>query len=565
MKTDAPSLRIFAGILLLGPLLVFVMLRLIPSLDTTFANQIFHFYIVSFTSLVAFVVAIFVLAGVGLEGAHAVFAVMAFTAMSGIFLLHALATPGIFPGTANHGIGLSARVSLFFGAVFLWLAVRDTGVNWDRRILQNRRNLWLSLAVIYAIYIGIILLAPNMVSMIESQTLLSSIVAFVTIALLLLGSWRAWKMYLAEPKRLTLALAFAMPWLALAQVSQYAAPVWNLSWWMYHILMLAAFIVTMGALVSDYERVMSFRVTRYFIALSVIIGVPVIALLSEAAVRLSGAEAARWPMFGFSMLSVTLLFIILLIVVRRAEAILKERADALEEQKQWRTDFTNLIVHDLKSPLSVTSVSLSLILSGRIEKLPDALKVHVERAQRGNRETLTLVENLLDIEKLEAGALELISTPLDVKKLVEEAVESVQGLAEAYKLKLESSVKQGIAINGDEALLRRVLQNLLNNAIKFTPEGGVIRVEAVPTSTNSVTITVTDSGPGVPVDQRERIFDKFVQVAGIERRGVGLGLTFCKRAVEAHGGRIWVEDAPTKGSRFVFTLPVGQLAAVPLA
>src|SRR3954464_11854753 len=97
MKTYAPGRSIITGILLIGPLLLFLLLRLIPSLDSTFANAIFHFYIVSFTSLIAFVVAVFMLAGIGLEGARAVFAVMGFTAISGIFLLHGLATPGIIP------------------------------------------------------------------------------------------------------------------------------------------------------------------------------------------------------------------------------------------------------------------------------------------------------------------------------------------------------------------------------------------------------------------------------------------------------------------------------------
>jgi two-component system, NtrC family, sensor histidine kinase KinB len=310
----------------------------------------------------------------------------------------------------------------------------------------------------------------------------------------------------------------------------------------------------MGALVIEYEQIRNFKVTRYFTALSVILGVPLMALLSEATVRLSGTEAARGPMFGFSFLTILLLFIVLLIVVRRAEAILTERTLALEEQKQWRTDFTNLLVHDLKNPLSVVSVTLSLILSGRLDKVPDGQKGRLERAQRSTKEALDLVDNLLDIEKLEVGALRLVPTSSDLPALLNTSIESVRSLAEVFDIQLTASIADNLpTLKLDQALVQRVVQNLLTNAIKFTPQQGSIQLETK-TNGQSVLVSVVDTGPGVPPEQRERIFDKFVQLQGTERRGAGLGLTFCKLAVEAHGGRIWVEESPTGGSCFTFSL-----------
>jgi signal transduction histidine kinase len=565
MKTFTPAKSVIAGILLLGPLLLYVTLRLVPALDPNWANPIFHFYIVTFASLIALVVALFTLAGIGLNGARAVFAVMGFTTMAGIFVLHGLATPGVFfPNpTVTHGIGLSARLSLFSGAIFLLLAVRSTRTKWEQWIIRERRNLWVCLLIVYGIYFCVISAFPEITRAIESQTVLSAVVAATTVSLLLSASWAAWRSYLANPQRLMLVLAFATMWLATAQVSQYFSPLANLSWWMYHILMLAAFVVTMAALIVDYEHILAFRVTHYFTALSVIIGVPVIAVLSEAAVRLSGSENARWPMFGFSLLAVTLLFLVLLIIVRRAETIMNVRAAALEEQKQWRTDFTNLIVHDLKSPLSVTATSLDLMLSGRIGELSEGLRIQVERAQRGNRETLTLVENLLEIEKLEAGAVILERSVVNVGALIGNVVDSVHGLADAGNLDLATQVMSDeITVEADQSLLHRVLQNLLSNAIKFTPKNGAVRVEAAVDGDQWVRVSVIDTGPGIPQTQRRNIFNKFVQLSGTERRGVGLGLTFCKLAIEAHGGQIWVEDAPTQGSRFVFTVPAQKSSQV---
>ncbi|MBI3394641.1 MAG: hypothetical protein HY042_02285, partial [Spirochaetia bacterium] len=422
------------GALLVIPFLFFVLLRIIPTWDPLWQSSIFHFYIVSFTSLVAFVVALFVLAGIGSRGVQAIFVALAFAAMSGLFFLHGAATPGLLlSGPGSHGIGLSARLSLLSGSLFLFLAVVDLSPLWQERIIRYRRAFWLALAILYISYMGFVVVAPDAVAAIERTTILNTILALTTIGM---------------------ALALSFPWLALAQLSQYLAPTWRMSWWTYHVMMLSSFIVTIGVLITDYEEIRQFRATRYFTALSVIVGVPMLALLSEATVRLSGSEATRWPMFGFSFLAGLFVFVILLLIVRRAQLILNQRAAALEREKQWRVDFTNLIVHDLKSPLSVTWVSLSMVTSGKLDAVSDKIRPSLERAQRGTKETLDMVENLLDVEKLEAGALKLAPSACDIPDLLNQSIDSVRALAEAHHITLDTKLPTGLPpLQADEGLL----------------------------------------------------------------------------------------------------------------
>jgi signal transduction histidine kinase len=549
--------RVLIGVLIVVPPLLLLALRLFPSLNLSSDNHFFHFYMVSFTSLVALVVALFVASGTGHRNPQTLFTEMAFTSTAGLFLIHGLTTPGVLLTTGTPGIGLSGRLSLTTGAIFLFLATLKLRPGQEKWINQNVRNLWLVLAILYASYIGMVFGLPTFVSTLERSSALSITLAIFTFVFLLWGARRVWQAQQHESGRLLLALTLALPWLAMAQVSQITTLIWTIAWWLYHAFMLSAFIVTMASLIMDYENVLSFSITRYFSALSVIVGIPIVVLLSEAVVQLSGSTASRWPMFAISFLSLSLLFLVLLLVVRRAEAILKERAAALEAEKQWRADLTNLIVHDLKSPLSVISVSLGLVLSGKLESVPEPQRLPLERAERSSLEMAQLIDNLLDVERFEAGALQITPAPVALGALLQQTIESVRSVAEAYDLHLDVSIPDNLpTLQIDAALIRRVLQNLITNAIKFTPQNGKIRVSADRT-TESVCIGIEDTGPGIPIDQRARIFDKFAQAAGTTQHGAGLGLTFCRLAVEAHGGRIWMEDGTDGiGSRFTFNLPV---------
>jgi signal transduction histidine kinase len=179
-------------------------------------------------------------------------------------------------------------------------------------------------------------------------------------------------------------------------------------------------------------------------------------------------------------------------------------------------------------------------------------------ALRSARTLLSMVNDLLDISKLESGSLRLDRATVTPEALVAAAVEQVEPLLRERGLALEQDLPTDLPRVGVDAdLVGRVLVNLLGNAIKFTPRGGTLRIGAVAEG-DWLAIRVTDTGEGIPPEYHATIFEKFGQVrttSSKKARSTGLGLTFCKMAVEAHGGAIRVESTPGAGSTFTFTLP----------
>jgi signal transduction histidine kinase len=177
--------------------------------------------------------------------------------------------------------------------------------------------------------------------------------------------------------------------------------------------------------------------------------------------------------------------------------------------------------------------------------------------EQSGDDILQMINDLLDVERMEVGVLKLQVGIVEPETLLHECVNDSQIIASTYKQNLTISHPVLPRIQVDKSLLRRVLNNLLTNALKFTPEGGQIHVAAAALG-DYLLISVADNGPGVPPADRERIFEKFTQVRGTERRGAGLGLTFCKMAIEAHGGTITVADSDSGGALFEIVLPQRQ-------
>ncbi|MBM3856003.1 MAG: HAMP domain-containing histidine kinase [Verrucomicrobia bacterium] len=172
-----------------------------------------------------------------------------------------------------------------------------------------------------------------------------------------------------------------------------------------------------------------------------------------------------------------------------------------------------------------------------------------------------MINELLDLSKIEAGRLELTLAPVALSEVAEEVVESYQAAASQKSIVLLAVLHQPLPmVIGDADKLGRILINLVHNAIKFTPQGGEIRVEGRVSDDRHVEVSVTDSGNGIPTHDIERIFDKFYwsESAPVEARGAGLGLAIAKNLVELHGGTIRAESTPGHGSRFSFTVPVAQ-------
>ena len=233
------------------------------------------------------------------------------------------------------------------------------------------------------------------------------------------------------------------------------------------------------------------------------------------------------------------------------------------ELEETREQLTEMIVHDLRSPLTTILGSLSL-LEKAIEANPSPISSQaLSVSRRSLNQMLGLVNSLLDLAQMEDKQLELQVELLAIGQLCQEIAETFVAEANENGLILEVGMADDLPpITADREKLRRVIGNLLDNALKFTPEGGRIGVTAG-RKAGRILVTVSDRGPGVPAEMRDRVFERFGQVPGVagRRRGTGLGLAFAKLAVEAHGGRIWVEDNPGGGSAFKLELPAAPPGA----
>lgn len=224
---------------------------------------------------------------------------------------------------------------------------------------------------------------------------------------------------------------------------------------------------------------------------------------------------------------------------------------------ELRTDLTSMIFHDLRSPLGNVISSLE-VLHASLPADDEALQSVLGIALRSGRRLSRLVESLLDLGQLESGKAVLHKAPGAIGTIIVEAVEEILPVAEAKGHLLQFAFAPGDLpqINMDADMIRRVLINLLENAIKYTRSGGRVTISARPQEAQ-VLISVADTGPGIPASEQQHIFDKFSRIQEEGRpKGLGLGLAFCRLAVEAHNGRIWVESQEGQGSTFHFTLPV---------
>ncbi|MBI4391395.1 MAG: response regulator [candidate division NC10 bacterium] len=233
----------------------------------------------------------------------------------------------------------------------------------------------------------------------------------------------------------------------------------------------------------------------------------------------------------------------------------------LQRLEQVKDDLTQLVVHDLKTPL--TSIVLNLDMLEPPEETDAGKWIrHVQDAKRSSRSLMTLVANLLDISSMEEGKLRLSREPLALADLIAAVVGEFQVQADEDRIRLGVDVPPDLPlVRADADLLRRVLANLLSNSLKHSPPESAIQVRAAPAAEGgAVQVDVVDEGEGIPEAYHEKIFEKFGQVETARpgpRLNKGLGLTFCKMAVEAHGGRIWVQSAVGRGSTFSFTVPLG--------
>jgi two-component system sensor histidine kinase GlrK len=229
----------------------------------------------------------------------------------------------------------------------------------------------------------------------------------------------------------------------------------------------------------------------------------------------------------------------------------------LKEVDTMKTDFFSLMSHELRTPLTSIKEGTNLLLEGAAGPATDKQKrILTIMAEESNR-LIGLVSSLLDLSKLEAGMLAYQFTQADLAALVTQAVGEISPLAEAKNIRIDKDVQASLRVTMDPERILQVIRNLLGNALKFTPQGGTVRILGGPRD-GGVGVSVTDTGPGIPKEHQAVIFDKYRQAtqAGTSKiQGTGLGLAIVKHIVQDHGGRVWVESEIGRGSTFTFVLP----------
>jgi signal transduction histidine kinase len=714
--------KALVALALVLPAIILGLAYLFPQADPFLPAPLFHFYIVSFTTFAATVVSLFVTISVGQVALprHLLLAV-AYAWMGAIFFIHGVTTPGAVITHFHPAITWSAWLTLFGGGV-LFLVSSFAPPEPNPRLL---RGIALTILVIYLIYVWVVIFDPDLLTALLTQPPPNAeVIAFgLTLAVWLGSTIKHYAQYRQTHNFLDGLIAFEAGWFATATVSMFRFPLWKVSWWLYHVILLAGFLIAIVALWRAYEQVRTFRLVRYYAAGSLIVTAALalfsaqiysqlvyqnllaqlknntqaisLNLASEVAASLpsltttddlnqvretgearrrlrerlpdlqiqavnlynvegaivfsseeefvglhlkpdseareeleealdgktsfdlhepgsppaaytptadvyildtyvpfqpAGASApigmvetfreapelaeaitlSRRSGLGLAALSLGGLFLALLVIVRRADQLITHRTLELErayanlrEAEGLRDDLTNMIVHDLRNPLTAITANLDLI--GKTMNDPayaDAPPRFLSSARGAGQRMMGLIDDLLNFSKLEAGELRPVLAPVYLPTLLNEKEEGFRPQAEketkTFSVKAPAQLP---TLPADAGLISRVIDNLISNAFKYTDSGGHIEVEAEQHD-QTLLIHVRDDGQGIPLEYHTRIFDKFVQVADASgaplRKGTGLGLAFCRLAVEAHGGKIWVESTPGSGSNFSFTLPLNQ-------
>ena len=248
--------------------------------------------------------------------------------------------------------------------------------------------------------------------------------------------------------------------------------------------------------------------------------------------------------------------------IHEKNAALEKANRELKKLDQLKSDFVSSVSHDIRTPLSSVQESIALILDGIVDPSEAKGKHILEIAKKSLVRLTTMINDLLDFSKLEAGKMRLHIEPCDVRVLVDEVLGALKSLSDKKKIKFNFEPSQEFPkVACDAERIIQVLTNLVANAIKFTPESGsvTVRMEQVPDE--HIHITVADTGIGIQKENLDRIFERFEQVKGASpagEKGTGLGLAICQELVKLHGGEIWAESEPGKGSRFTISLPTRQ-------
>ena len=269
------------------------------------------------------------------------------------------------------------------------------------------------------------------------------------------------------------------------------------------------------------------------------------------ALRVKGDDFLRKPILSAELI----IRIRSLMRLKRLQAEVQAERDNLLDLHKQREQLFQFIVHDLKNPLSAIQVGLELL--GGPDHNGPASRIQLRRLRDTANHMGRMIQNILDLGRAEQLGLELRKTQISLSSWIPHLLKEVESQAQSRSHDLQWTCPADLEVEADQEFLRRLLLNLVENALKYSPSGSHTRIEAR-AAENCVRLEVRDQGQGVPEHMREQIFGKFVRLeeGGPDTRsGSGLGLAFCQLVAEAHGGRIWVEENPSGGSVFVLEIP----------
>jgi signal transduction histidine kinase/CHASE3 domain sensor protein len=244
-----------------------------------------------------------------------------------------------------------------------------------------------------------------------------------------------------------------------------------------------------------------------------------------------------------------------------ANSRLAKQNEELSRASRMKSEFLARMSHEFRTPLNSIIGFTDLLAEEGEGPLGEAYTDYIRHVHEGAHHLLALVNDILDLSRIEAGRIELRFEEFAPGEAVSEVLAVVGPLSETKRIELVSEVSSALRAYGDRTRFKQILYNLLSNAVKFTPAQGDVHVTAEP-DYGQIRLCVSDTGMGIPVEHQIAIFEEFTQVAAATsgvKEGAGLGLTITKRIVELHGGRIWVESTPGLGSRFFFTIPAAQV------
>jgi signal transduction histidine kinase len=237
----------------------------------------------------------------------------------------------------------------------------------------------------------------------------------------------------------------------------------------------------------------------------------------------------------------------------------EEQIIQLKKLDKIKSNFLSVTSHELRTPMSVIKGYIQMMLKGNLGTISNEQKKALEIVLRNSNQLDTLIQDILDISRLESGTMKFIPERTNVKNMLEQTIETMQSIADTKNIKISISLEENTPdLIIDQERVKQVIVNLLNNAIKFSYEGSIITIFARKTA-DYVLFEIQDFGRGIPKDKQDKIFEIFYQVDSERDRkigGVGLGLAISRGIILSHGGNIWVESEPGKGSTFRLTLPI---------